>query len=107
MNLQDLRGGVQEAASLSPARLRREQDGRMIITVTVTRTASQHARAVARWWEVRAGSHELVAVEWDPAGPLSAGGALRDALARLLAASDGRHVAGTPAQAYDQPLPGL
>lgn len=74
----------------------------MLISVLIRRTASQHARAVASWWAVGSGSHELAVVEWDPAGPMSAGEALRDALGRLLAVSAGPVAAGR-APAYDQP----
>ncbi len=57
----------------------------MIITMTLRRTRSQHARATLYRWAVGEGTRVLCAVEWDPMGPLDARTASMEALELMLA----------------------
>jgi hypothetical protein len=44
----------------------------MLISMLTTRTTSQRARTRVGYWTPSGGSEELVVVDWDPLGPLSA-----------------------------------
>lgn len=56
----------------------------MLISMLVSRTPSQQLRAVLRFWTVTGGTQDMVTVQFDPHGPLTASEAARLAMHALL-----------------------